>query len=121
MARGRRGPKRKVVKYQRMRVRLKAGQTSLSSRQKNQIHLLETQRGGRKPLSTSDRCIIFFSKDGRAVQRCEGRTINKAALKARGRAVARRNCRRGGSGWKAKMRGQVRAGRKPTAQLFTRC
>jgi hypothetical protein len=117
----RRGPKRKVVKYQGMRVRLKAAQTSLSSAQKNKIHVLESMRGGRKPLSKSDKCIIFFSKDGRAVQRCEGRKINKAGLAKRGKAQAAKNCRRGGSGWKKQYRAQKNAGRKPTAHLFTRC
>jgi len=109
--RGRRGPKRKVVTYQKMRVRLKKGQTKLSTQQMNAIHQLESLRGGRKPLSMSPKCTIFFARS-KAIQRCEGRKL---------RATNKKQCRRGGTGWKTKTRAQARAGRKPTAQLFTRC
>jgi hypothetical protein len=102
-----------------MRVRLKRGQSKLSAQQKNAIHRLEQQRGGRKPLRVSDKCTIFFAR-GKAVQRCEGRKA-MGTWKRVGKANARKACRRGGTGWKRKTKAQARAGRKPTAQLFTRC
>ncbi len=85
---------RKVVKYQGMKVRLKRGQASLSSQQKNAIHRMESERGGRKPLSTAAGCTIVFFRS-KAVQRCDNRKLSTSA-KSRYRSQVRRKeiCRK---------------------------
>lgn len=66
---------------------------------------------------------ILPSSQWKVITRCAGKSLKKsaAAKKPARRGPARVQCRRGGQYWNERMKAQIRAGRKPTAQLFTSC
>lgn len=69
---------RKTVNYQGMKVRLKKGQSSLSTAQKNAIHRMESQMGRRGKTTGGSGCVVVFF-GSKAVQRCEGRKLSTSA------------------------------------------
>jgi hypothetical protein len=86
---------RKVVSYQGLKVRLKKGQTKLSTQQKNAIHRMEqtmSERGRRT--RKGEGCVVVFFRS-KAVQRCAGSSLSRTAKSRWKRQVRNRElCRK---------------------------